>query len=88
MVRALGPAGAGRQWHHVVEQTPGNVSNFGAYAIHNTQNVIALDVGVHRQISGFYSSIAPQFTGSSTLTVRQWLSTQSLIASTGVVYES
>jgi hypothetical protein len=33
---------------------------------------------VHRQISAFYSSIQPQFTGSTTLTVRQWLGTQSL----------
>ncbi|WAS85488.1 MULTISPECIES: hypothetical protein [unclassified Corallococcus] len=23
--QAMGPAGAGKQWHHIVEQTPGNV---------------------------------------------------------------
>jgi hypothetical protein len=78
LVRALGPAGPGRHWHHIVEQTPGNVARFGAQAIHNTQNVVALEIGVHQQVSAFYSSIRPQFTGSSTLTVREWLSTQPL----------
>jgi hypothetical protein len=78
LVRTLGRAGIGKQWHHIVEQTPGNVARFGAYAIHNTQNVVALEIGVHRQISAFYSSIQQEITGSSTLTVRQWLSTHSL----------
>lgn len=78
LVRTLGSAGAGKQWHHIVEQTPGNIARFGAQAVHNTQNVVALEIGAHRQISAFYSSIQPQFTGSTTLTVRQWLSTQSL----------
>jgi hypothetical protein len=27
--RAMGPAGPGKQWHHIVEQTPGNVTRFG-----------------------------------------------------------
>ena len=71
---ALGPAGASRHWHHVVEQTPGNLVRFGAETIHNTQNVMRLDVGVHQRISGFYSSIQPF---SNSQTVRQWLSTQS-----------
>src|SRR5690606_19029171 len=41
MVRALGSAGRERQWHHIVEQTRGNVARFGAEAIHNTQNVVS-----------------------------------------------
>jgi hypothetical protein len=32
---------------------------------------------IHARISGFYSSIQQKVTGSSTMTVRQWLSTQS-----------
>jgi hypothetical protein len=74
---ALGPAGEGKQWHHIIEQTPGNVERFGPHALHNTQNVIPLETALHKEVSGFYSSIRPGITGSSTLTIRQWLSTQS-----------
>ena len=73
---ALGPAGEGRQWHHIVEQTPGNVQHFGPHALHNTENVIPLDQSLHVRISVLYSSIRWNITGSNSLTVRQWLSTQ------------
>lgn len=75
--RAEGAAGQGQAWHHIVEQTPGNVQRFGAQAIHNTDNLVRLPHGpgtIHNQISGFYSSKQP-FTGGQT--VRQWLSNQS-----------
>nr|WP_237726505.1 hypothetical protein [Corallococcus coralloides] len=75
--KALGPAGPGKEWHHIVEQTPGNVQRFGPQALHNTENVIPLDKGVHARVSQFYSSIRRNLTGSGGLTVRQWLSTQS-----------
>ncbi|RKI45914.1 hypothetical protein D7Y27_09360 [Corallococcus sp. AB004] len=78
--RALGSAEDGKQWHHIVEQTPGNVDRFGSEAIHNTENVIQLEQGLHKRLSGFYSSIQQEITGSRILTVRQWLSTQSLEA--------
>jgi hypothetical protein len=74
---ALGTAGKGKEWHHIVEQTPGNVERFGPRALHNTHNVIPLETALHRELSGFYSSIRPDITASRTLTVRQWLSTQS-----------
>ncbi|NVJ09932.1 hypothetical protein HUW63_32500 [Myxococcus sp. AM001] len=74
---ALGSAGPGKQWHHIVEQTPGNVDRFGPRAIHNTENVIPLEEGLHTRVSGFYSSIQQEITGSRSLTVRRWLSTQS-----------
>ena len=74
---AKGPAGKGKEWHHLVEQTKGNVKRFGAEAIHNTENVIALDKPLHDEVSAFYSSIQWTATKSSRLTVRQWLSTQS-----------
>jgi hypothetical protein len=74
---ALGPAGEGQQWHHIVEQTPGNLERFGPHALHNTQNVIRLDQALHNRLSALYSSIRRSLTGSSSLTVRQWLSTQS-----------
>ncbi|MBZ4418513.1 hypothetical protein [Myxococcus sp. RHSTA-1-4] len=74
---ALGPAGPGKQWHHIVEQTPGNVERFGPHALHNTENVIPLEEGLHTQVSAFYSRKIRRVTGSRELTVRQWLSTQS-----------
>ncbi|HYH97144.1 hypothetical protein [Hyalangium sp.] len=74
---ALGAAGKGKEWHHIVEQTPGNVERFSLHALHNTQNVIPLDTAIHRGVSRLYSSIRPEITNSGTLTVRQWLSTQS-----------
>lgn len=74
--RAMGPAGPGKQWHHIVEQTPGNVGRFGGEALHNTENVIALDESLHQRLSSFYSTIRYGITGTP-LTVRQWLSAQS-----------
>jgi hypothetical protein len=74
---AMGSAGAGKQWHHIVEQTPGNVARFGPQALHNTQNVIPLEEAIHLRLSAFYSRKAAGITGSTELTVRQWLSTQS-----------
>ncbi|RFS26231.1 hypothetical protein DVR12_00115 [Chitinophaga silvatica] len=78
--RAEGAAGPGQAWHHIVEQTKGNIVRFGNEAIHNTENLIRLPHGagsIHSEISGFYSSIQQSVTGSARLTVRQWLSTQS-----------
>jgi hypothetical protein len=73
---ALGSAGEGKQWHHIVEQTPGNVERFGPHTIHNTENVIPLEKELHIRLSAFYSRINVRITGSRSLTVRQWLSAQ------------
>ena len=77
--RAYGSAGPNAQWHHVVEQTPGNVTQFGATSIHNTSNIVRLDTAIHRQVSGYYSSVQPFTSGQ---TVRQWLSSQPFDAQT------
>ncbi len=74
--KAMGPAGPGQEWHHLVEQTPGNAKQFGPQALHNTDNIIPLDKALHSNVSAFYSSIRRDITGSP-LTVRKWLSTQS-----------
>jgi hypothetical protein len=74
---AMGPAGKGKEWHHIVEQTPGNVERFGGEALHNTENVIALNKTLHANVSRLYSSIRWRITGSHAMTVRKWLSTQS-----------
>jgi RHS repeat-associated protein len=72
--RANGPAGDSLHWHHIVEQTPGNIASFGASRIHSLENVVRLDAKLHLRISAFYSS---KTVASGKLTVRQWLSTQS-----------
>jgi hypothetical protein len=64
LTKALGSAGKGKQWHHIVEQTPGNIARFGPEAIHNTENVIPINEGIHRAISGYYSS-SRSFTGGA-----------------------
>lgn len=63
-------------WHHIVEQTEGNIAKFGNQSIHNTNNLIKLEHGsgtIHSKVSGFYSSKQPFSNG---LKVREWLSTQ------------
>ena len=75
--RHLGDAGAGNQWHHIVEQSQIRRSGFCPTIIHNTNNVVSVPADVHRTISGFYSSIQPHITGSATMTVRDWLTGQS-----------
>ena len=72
MKRALGPAGEGRHWHHVVEQS--KIGQFAANAIHNVDNVISIPAPIHHQITGYYNSIQ-RFTGGKT--VREWLNGQS-----------
>jgi hypothetical protein len=74
---AMGKAGPGKEWHHIVEQTKGNAKRFGEEALHNTENVIALDKVLHTRVSALFSRKALRITGSRILTVRQWLSTQS-----------
>ncbi|WP_456318759.1 hypothetical protein [Corallococcus silvisoli] len=78
--RAMGPAGEGKEWHHIVEQTDGNAARFGPQALHNTENIIPLDKALHNSVSAFYSSKRQFITGAESLTVRQWLSAQSLEA--------
>ncbi|HEX5748810.1 MAG TPA: hypothetical protein VFZ09_21390 [Archangium sp.] len=74
---AMGKAGPGKEWHHIVEQTPGNAKRFGGEALHNTENVIAMDKALHDKVSAFYSRIRFFITKSTRLAVRDWLGTQS-----------
>jgi hypothetical protein len=71
---AFGPAGPKFHWHHVVEQTPGNLAHFGSHVIHSSTNIVRLDAKIHGKISGYYSSIQPFTNG---VNVRKWLSTKS-----------
>jgi hypothetical protein len=74
ITRALGSPGKDKRWHHIVEQHKGNIDRFGPEAIHNTENVIAVDESTHSAISAFYSSKSPMAKG---MVVREWLRTQS-----------
>jgi hypothetical protein len=73
----MGKAGDGKQWHHIVEKHKFNLNRFGAEALHNTENVVPLEDGLHIDVSAFYSSKRPKLTGSDTLTVREWVRTLS-----------
>lgn len=77
---AMSP-GPGEQIHHIVEQTPSNIVNFGAKAIHNTANAVPVAADVHigsGSISAYYSSKIFDISGDQT--IRQWLSGQSFDA--------
>lgn len=76
---AHGVAGEGQAWHHIVNQNARNIARFGAERIHNTNNLIKLPdrAGeIHRQLTGYYNSLDPMTTGSTTLRVREWLELQ------------
>ncbi|HKX77416.1 MAG TPA: hypothetical protein VJM34_02735, partial [Novosphingobium sp.] len=78
--RYLGSPGTGNQWHHIVEQTPGNLKAFGAETIHSIDNVVAVSKDMHigkGTISAYYSG-KDFFTNGQT--IRQWVSTQSFQA--------
>ena len=74
MVKAIGRAGDGYEWHHIVEQSQIEKSGFAPESIHNTNNIVKLDKATHRLVSGFYGSIQ-EF--SHPLKVRNWLAGQS-----------
>ena len=66
--RAMGSPGAGRVWHHIVEQN--KVGQFAARTIHSADNVVSIPKKVHDKISGYYSSIQDFSEG---MRVRDWL---------------
>ena len=73
--KAIGSAGSGYEWHHIVEQCQQTKSGFDAYLIQNTDNIIKVSREVHRQISAYYKTTTFDFTNG--LSVRDWLAGQS-----------
>ena len=59
--RYLGPAGPGREWHHIVEKRLADHGVFPAEVIHSTDNIINLPKDVHRWVSDHMSSKAKEF---------------------------
>lgn len=66
----LGPAGEGREWHHIVEKRLAGRPGFPPERIHSTDNIVNLPVEVHRRISGKMSEKSPRY---ENLTQRQWM---------------
>jgi len=58
--RYLGPAGSGREWHHIVEKRLAGRDGFPAELIHSTDNIISLPVEVHRRVTAKMSSRSPE----------------------------
>ncbi|KAF5042917.1 hypothetical protein DSECCO2_507700 [anaerobic digester metagenome] len=72
--RAMGPAGPGQAWHHIVEQNPANIAKFGPEAIHNTGNMMKLPHGagsIHMKVTGHYNSLMP----GTSMRVRDYVNT-------------
>lgn len=55
-IRNLGPAGPGKQWHHIVEQRLAKNGRFPPEWIYNTDNMIALLDDVHQCVSDAMST--------------------------------
>ena len=72
---AIGSAGEGKHWHHIVEQSQIGKSGFSATKIHNTSNIFAIDATTHAKITGYYNTTTFRFTNG--LSVRNWLAGQS-----------
>jgi hypothetical protein len=70
----MGPAGENKAWHHIVEQRKVNIERFGPEAIHNTENVMAINKAKHDAISAYYSTKSRDTGG---MVVREWLRTKS-----------
>ena len=72
---AIGRAGDGRAWHHIVEQCQAKStrSGFDVKDINTATNVKATPKEVHKEISRYYSS-KQKFTNGKT--VRDWLNGQ------------
>ena len=72
---AIGSAGEGKHWHHIVEQSQIGKSGFSVTKIHNTSNIFALDESTYAKVTGYYNTTTFRFTNG--LSVRNWLAGQS-----------
>jgi hypothetical protein len=70
--KRFGPAGPGKQYHHIVTQGGANAANIPAEELQNTDNIVELPTLLHEAVSGEYSKNKP----GTNMTVYQWLQTQ------------
>ena len=73
LLKHFGPAGDGKEYHHIVEQGGANEDNIPAEELHSTENIIPLPGPIHDLVSAKYSKEYDE----AGITVRQWLQTQS-----------
>jgi hypothetical protein len=72
LLRYLGRAPEGMQWHHIVEQS--QAAQFGQRPIQSVENVVAIPIEAHQSLNAFYSSKQQIYHPN---TVREWLRGQS-----------
>jgi hypothetical protein len=68
LLRYLGRAPEGMQWHHIVEQS--QASQFGQRPIQSVENIVAIPIEAHQRLNAYYSSKQKI---SVPDTVREWL---------------
>ena len=76
LTTAIGRAGDGRVWHHIVEQSMQSRGRFDPQLIQNPRNVVNISREANQQIANYYSTI-PQSGFTANRTVRDWLEGQS-----------
>lgn len=72
LAKRFGPAAAGYQYHHVIEQGGTNGVNIPPEQLHNTENIIRVPALVHEVITAAYA----EDMDDSGMSVREWLRTQ------------
>jgi hypothetical protein len=75
LLRYLGRAPEGMQWHHIVEQS--QAAQFGQRPIQSVENIVAIPIEAHQSLNALYSS-KQQISVPNT--VREWLRGQSFEA--------
>lgn len=73
LTKRFGPAGAGYEYHHIVEQGGTNAINIAAEKLQSTQNIVRIPKLVHEAINAEYGMASREEPG---LTVRQFLQRQ------------
>jgi hypothetical protein len=70
--KRFGPAGDGKQYHHLVTQGGANEGKIPSERLHNTDNIIRLPTLLHEAVNGEYLGESPD----QNLNMYQWLQTQ------------
>lgn len=78
--------GEGNVYHHLVEQA--QMTTFGQEAIQNSGNVVPISAELNHELNRLYSSKNADITGSTTLTIRDWLRTQNYSANRDFGHEA
>jgi hypothetical protein len=75
--KEYGLAGAGKHWHHIVEQNTVKKGIFKPEQVYNTKNTIALDASTHAKVTRIYNSKNHYYGGSPKMLVRDYVQTLS-----------